>query len=202
MSNNTHNRPRSLVTRLFGLVAVLAIVFTHAAQASNTRADPELRDLLRETITESNSFHDRFDAEVWLVDMSTRLSRWLRDDQERLKILRLVHQEATRHDLNPELVLAVIHVESMFDRFAISSVGAQGLMQVMPFWKNEIGRPNDNLTQIETNLRYGTTILRHYIDKENGNLTRALARYNGSLGQTWYPERVFNALERYYQVNH
>ncbi len=183
-------------------VTALMLLLAIPTQASNTSPDPELRDMLKETVANSSSFHDRFDAEVWLMDMSTRVSRWLDSDRERLKILRLVHQEAMRHDLDPELVLAVIHVESMFDRFAISSVGAQGLMQVMPFWKNEIGRPEDNLTRIETNLRYGTTILRYYIDKEDGNLTRALARYNGSLGQTWYPERVFSALERYYRVNH
>ena len=191
-----------MIQSLIRLVAVLGIAATLPAQASNTNPDPELRDMLKETVADSSSFHDRFDAEVWLVDMSTRVSRWLDSDRERLKILRLVHQEAMRHELDPELVLAVIHVESMFDRFAISSVGAQGLMQVMPFWKNEIGRPEDNLTRIETNLQYGTTILRYYIDKEDGNLTRALARYNGSLGQTWYPERVFSALERYYRVNH
>jgi len=187
---------------LIRLVAVLGIAVTLPAQASNTEADPELRDMLKETVESSSSFHDRFDAEVWLVDMSTRVSNWLESDRERLRILQLVHQEAMRHELDPELVLAVIHVESLFDRFAISNVGAQGLMQVMPFWKEEIGRPEDNLTHIETNLRYGTTILRYYIDKEDGDLTRALARYNGSLGQTWYPERVFSALERYYRVNH
>ena len=97
-------------------------------------------------------------------------------------------------------MLAVIHTESAFDRFAISSVGAQGYMQVMPFWKNEIGRSEDNLTLAETNLRYGCTILSFYINKEKGNLTRGLARYNGSLGQTWYPEKVMNFWDNYWFV--
>ncbi|MFO7786171.1 MAG: lytic transglycosylase domain-containing protein [Halospina sp.] len=168
--------------------------------ATTTQPDPELRSKLREAVNASDSFDNRFDAEVWLVDMSGRTKRWLDNHNRRLNILRLVHREATRRGLSPEVVLAVIKVESGFDRFAISSAGAQGLMQVMPFWKKEIGRPDDNLTKIETNLVYGTTILSHYLDKEDGDLARALARYNGSTGKTWYPERVFNAFERYFRV--
>lgn len=170
------------------------------AAAQTREADPELLALLKEAAAENQSFVDRFEAEVWLLDMSNRVQRWIRDPQDRLEMLKLVHQEATRAELSPELVLAVIHVESLFDRFAISSVGAQGLMQIMPFWKNEIGRTEDNLMSPATNLRYGCTILRHYLDKEKGNLIRALARYNGSLGKYWYPERVMNAWEKYYFV--
>ncbi|MDX1588816.1 MAG: lytic transglycosylase domain-containing protein [Oleiphilaceae bacterium] len=180
----------------------LVLLWPAAALAEKPTDDPRLRQMLQEAITQSSSFQDRFDAEVWLVDMSSRIRRYVRDEEERLTILRLVHREATRHDLSPELVLAVIHVESLFERFAVSSAGAMGIMQIMPFWKNEIGREDDNLMRIETNLRYGTTILRYYIDRENGDLTRALARYNGSLGKTWYPERVFNALEQFYHVNY
>lgn len=142
------------------------------------------------TVVDADSFTDRFDAQVWLLDMSTRLEPIIKDPQERLELVRLVHQEATRAGLRPDLVMAVIHTESRFNRFAVSSVGAQGIMQVMPFWKAELGRPQDNLTDIATNLRYGCTILSHYLKRENGNLPRALARYNGSLGQTWYSNRV------------
>lgn len=179
----------------------LALVAPLPASGSTKQPDPELRRELRQAVNSADSFKDRFDAEVWLVDMSGRTDRWLEDDRRRMEILKLVHREATRQGLSPEIVLAVIQVESGFDRFAISSVGAQGLMQVMPFWKNEIGRPEDNLTKVDTNLRYGTTILSYYLEKENGNLSRALARYNGSTGKTWYPERVFNAFERYFRVN-
>ncbi|MGM0435126.1 MAG: lytic transglycosylase domain-containing protein [Pseudomonadota bacterium] len=182
---------------VFGLALLMAGPI-HAA--TTTQPDPELRSKLREAVNASDSFDNRFDAEVWLVDMSGRTKRWLDNHNRRLNILRLVHREATRRGLSPEVVLAVIKVESGFDRFAISSAGAQGLMQVMPFWKKEIGRPDDNLTKIETNLVYGTTILSHYLDKEDGDLARALARYNGSTGKTWYPERVFNAFERYFRV--
>lgn len=166
----------------------------NAQGATMERPDAELRALLVAAISQADSFEDRFDAEVWLTDMSTRLSGVVNDPEERVEILRRVHQEATRAELEPELVLAVIQVESNFDRFAISSAGAQGLMQVMPFWLDEIGRPGDNLFHIRTNLRMGCTILRHYLQKEQGHLSRALARYNGSTGQRWYPQRVFRAL--------
>jgi soluble lytic murein transglycosylase-like protein len=171
-----------------------------ARAATTERPDEELRALLVAAISRADGFEDRFDAEVWLMDMSTRLSAVVPDPGERVEILRRVHQEATRAKLDPELVLAVIQVESNFDRFAISSTGAQGLMQVMPFWLEEIARPEDNLFHIRTNLRLGCTILRHYLEKEKGHLSRALARYNGSTGQSWYPARVFRALRtRWYR---
>lgn len=184
------------------LLALLIWVFPAASLAGQQQpSDPALRALLKKTINESDSFVDRFDAEVWLVDMSGRLSRKIPDDKKRLTLLKLVHREASRAGLEPELVLALIQVESNFDRFAISRVGAQGLMQVMPFWKNEIGRPQDNLTQNSVNLKYGCTILKHYIDIEHGNLTRALARYNGSLGKLNYPEKVLDIWQKYWFVN-
>jgi soluble lytic murein transglycosylase-like protein len=112
------------------------------------------------------------------------------DETERMVILSSVFREAARQHIDPDLVLAVIHVESAFNRFAISSAGAQGLMQVMPFWRAEIGRPQDNLTEIDTNVQYGTAILAHYLDVANRDLIDALARYNGSRGRLKYPERV------------
>jgi len=158
--------------------------------------DPELREILREAAGAANSFDDRFDAEVWLTDMSARLERQVQDAEERVQILTRIHLEATRAGLAPELVLAVIEVESNFDRYAVSVAGALGLMQVMPFWLNEIGRPDDNLLHINTNLRYGCTILKFYLDKENGDLRRALGRYNGSLGRRKYPNKVIDKLTR------
>lgn len=158
--------------------------------------DPELRRILRNAIEEADSFTDRFAAEVWLKDMSARLADWVEDPAERLEILRLVHREATRAELPPELVLAVIEVESSFNRFAVSRVGAQGLMQIMPFWLEEIGHPEDNLFHTDTNLRMGCTILRYYLDMEDGDLRKALARYNGSAGKRTYPDKVFKALSK------
>ncbi|QKT02749.1 lytic transglycosylase domain-containing protein [Ectothiorhodospiraceae bacterium 2226] len=171
----------------FGLLLIGAPVAADADHGT-------LRAALADALAEPDTFEDRYAAEVWLVDMAHRLRHRIPDEAERIRLLRKVHQEAARVDLPPEVVLAVIQVESNFDRFAISVAGAQGLMQVMPFWLEELGRPDDNLFDLRTNLRMGCTILRHYLDRERGDLTRALARYNGSFGQTWYPERVYQAL--------
>ncbi len=187
-----------------GLLVSLSAVLTLPAgglAATVERPDDELRQILLEAASSSDSFGDRFDAEVWLTDMSRRLERQVRDPEERIRILTRVHYEARRAGLEPELVLAVIDVESNFDRYAVSVAGALGLMQVMPFWLDEIGRPGDNLLHIETNLRYGCTILKYYLDKENGDLRRALGRYNGSLGKRKYPNKVIDRLTRkWYKV--
>ena len=178
------------------IACILTLLLAPGALLADQQPDPELREILREAAGSATSFDDRFDAVVWLTDMSARLARQVRDDDERMKILTLVHAEAARAGLEPELVLAVIEVESNFDRYAVSVAGALGLMQVMPFWRNEIGRPGDNLIHAETNLRYGCTILKFYLDKEKGDLRRALGRYNGSLGQRAYPNLVIDKLTK------
>ncbi len=174
------------------MLALLLPAVAFAQQAPN----PELREILRKAASDADSFEDRFDAEVWLTDMSARLARQVRDPDERIRILTRVHYEASRADLAPELVLALIEVESNFDTYAVSRAGALGLMQIMPFWKNEIGRPDDNLIRLDTNLRYGCTILKFYIEKEKGDLRRALGRYNGSLGRRKYPNKVIDKLTK------
>ena len=176
----------------FSLLLLLAL--PAAASDQVEVPDDELRHLLVQAINESDSFGDRFDAEVWLVDMSKRLETHLPDNEKRLQLLKNIHYEAKRAELHPELVLAIIDVESRFDRFAISRAGAMGLMQIMPFWLKEIGRPGDNLFDIRTNLRMGCTILKYYLQKEKGDLTRALARYNGSLGSFRYTNKIYHAL--------
>jgi soluble lytic murein transglycosylase-like protein len=165
-----------------------------ASQAEEQPIDEELRQLLKSAIEASDSFSDRYEAEVWMVDMSHRLKSKVSDPEKRLRLLRQIHYEATRADLYPELVLAVIDVESNFNQFAISRAGAIGLMQVMPFWLDEIGHPQDNLFNLKTNLRMGCTILRYYLDVEKGDLTQALARYNGSKGSYRYTNKVFEVL--------
>jgi len=142
----------------------------------------------------TDSFPDQIAAQVWLTDMSTRLAKTLQNPFYRVDLLKVIHEEAIRAGLQPELVLAVIQVESNFDRFAISPVGARGLMQVMPFWIKEIGHPDDNLFIPRTNLRYGCAILRYYLELENNHINRALARYNGSIGQSRYPGLVMSAM--------
>lgn len=165
-------------------------------RAPTKSIDPDLIAAVKQAANQSTSFADVFDAQVWLVDMSGRLKRFVKQPQQRLQLLRKVHQYATQQKLPPELVLAVIEVESHFDRFAVSSAGAQGMMQIMPFWKREIGRPQDNLTDIDTNLRYGTAILSHYLKRAKNRWPEALARYNGSYGKMTYAIKVMNAWER------
>ena len=177
-------------------LALFAALLSGGAAVAEPAPDPELREALRQAASDSASFTDRFHGEVWLTDMSRRLARQVKDPEERIELLTLVHLEAARVELPPELVLAVIEVESNFDRYAVSVAGALGLMQVMPFWLNEIGRPDDNLLHTDTNLRYGCTILRFYLDKENGDLRRALGRYNGSLGKRKYPNKVIDKLSK------
>ena len=180
--------------RLAIVITAFLLTAWQPSAMSQESPDPELIELLRVAASEVDSFSDHFDAQVWLTDMSARLARQVRDPQERIEILQRVHREATLAEIPPELVLAVIDVESNFDRFAISVAGARGLMQIMPFWLDEIGRPDDNLMQIETNLRFGCTILKFYLDMEKGNIPRALGRYNGSLGKRKYPNKVLDKL--------
>ena len=145
------------------------------------------------------SFEDEMDGAVWLADMSTRLRRHITDEEERREFLITVHYEATRAGLDPQLVLALIQVESSFRKYAISKAGARGYMQVMPFWLEVIGDGADhNLFDLRTNLRYGCVILRHYLDIEKGNLFRALGRYNGSLGKARYPNLVHSKWKRHW----
>jgi len=176
---------------------VLVRVSRQQAQDDDRAA---LRRFLETTIAVSTSFDDRFAAEVWLVDMEARLAPFVPDAQRRLELLRQIHTAAMRADLPAELVLAVIEVESRFDRFAISRAGAQGLMQVMPFWKEEIGRPGDNLTQTDTNLDYGCRILQYYLEREDGALHRALAAYNGSSGSRRYSDKVKSAWRAHWRT--
>jgi len=180
-------------THLLPLALAALLLLTPVARAAEA-IDPALRERLRLAAAETDSFRDRFDGEVWLTDMSARLRPTVADDDFRIALLRNVHYEAARAMVEPELVLSVIHVESNFNPWAISRVGARGLMQVMPFWLKEIGRPGDNLFQPQTNLRYGCTILRYYLDKENGNQVRALMRYNGTRERK-YPAQVFRLLQ-------
>jgi soluble lytic murein transglycosylase-like protein len=190
-------RHPSRVAALLAAVLVAASAAQSAGRPEDARSgpDPELREILLVAIAEAESFEDRFDAEVWLTDMSARLARQVPDPVERLTILRTVHKHATHADVSPELVLAVIDVESNFDRFAISSASALGLMQVMPFWVPELGYKDKNdLFKIEVNVLLGCLILKYYLDMEKGDLVKGLARYNGSVGRRVYSDKVIQRL--------
>ncbi len=191
-------RLRTALGALLLLVACLAGTLLSgparaAAAIPEEGLSPALRDSLREALEEPESYEDPIDTLHWVLSMQQRLERYMPDRAARIDLLRKVRREATRTGLAPELILAVIQVESAFRPVAVSHAGARGLMQVMPFWKREIGEPSDNLLDQDTSLRYGATILAHYLKREKGDITDALARYNGSLGKTWYPERVMRA---------
>ena len=153
-----------------------------------------LQASIADTPASHHAFSNSLDAVNWLTEMAQRMEKRVPYLRTRLDLLRTVHYEALRAGLDPQLVLAIIHVESNFRKFAVSSAGARGYMQVMPFWVGLIGKKSDNLFNLRTNLRYGCVILRHYLDVEGGDLSRALGRYNGSLGKPEYPNLVLRAM--------
>jgi soluble lytic murein transglycosylase-like protein len=180
-------------------VGAIAVCWSwHPALAATPPVDPALLQALAAQLDDSASFTDSAEAQVWLLDMSIRLQRYVVDPQHRLTLLRTVHAAARANALPPELVLAVIEVESAFDAKAISSAGALGLMQVMPFWTRELGRDDDNLLDPRINIRYGCTILAHYLHQESGDWRRALNRYNGRLHNNGYGDKVLTRLRQHW----
>jgi len=137
-----------------------------------------------------------FEQTVWVKDIIATIRPWVTDANEASTIARWVYIYSKKQNLSPELILGIIAVESQFDHFAVSNVGAVGLMQVMPFWKKELGKPDDNLLSIETNVRYGCAIIRHYMDRYK-TLDRALGAYNGSLGRMKYPNKVYAKMKKF-----
>lgn len=186
--------------RALKLIAIAALLAPCAALAGAQAEEPlsaSVQASLQKAVSDRavSSLAHAPDADVrrWFTMMAPRLERQMANEGLRLDFLRTVHYEATRAGLDPELVLALIQVESAFRKYAVSTAGARGFMQVMPFWVTAIGNAEHNLFHLRTNLRYGCTILRHYLDIERGNLFRALGRYNGSLGQPEYPNLVLRA---------
>lgn len=165
-----------------------------------------VRASLHKAVADSASprlaFNNAAEGEAWLNSMSKRMERRIPDAEQRREFLTTVHYEATRAGLDPQMVLGLIQVESGFKKYAVSSASARGYMQIMPFWVKLIGTPDHNLFHLRTNLRFGCTILRHYVDIEKGNLYRALGRYNGSLGQPEYPNLVLGAWKNHWAWNY
>ena len=179
------------------LLLVFGMLYACAAQAGGqiyTPLSASVHAALQRSVSDHAApklaFATQYEADFWLNEMSRRLQNKLPDAKYRLDFLKTVHYEATRAGLDPELVLGLIEVESSFKKYAVSKVGARGYMQVMPFWVNEIGTKEQDLFHLRVNLRYGCTILRHYLDMEKGDLFRALGRYNGTLGKPGYPNLV------------
>ena len=172
------------------------------AQREETLSD-DVASVMRQAVNNVNPprlvFASAAEGQRWLNEMSSRLARFVADEYGRKRLLTNIQYESARAGLDTQLILGLIEVESAFRQYAISAVGARGLMQVMPFWQRHIGTPEHNLFDVRTNLRYGCTILRHYRNVERGNMTRALARYNGSLGRSVYSDTVIGAWQRRWQ---
>ena len=195
------------MARLVGSVCPLALALllaapglVHAGAQVYQPLSASVRASLNKSIADHSvpflAFATETEARLWLTAMSKRLAKRIVDRLEREEFLVTVHYEAKRAGLDPQLVLGLIQVESNFRKYAVSRAGARGFMQVMPFWVPLLGRRDDNLFHLRTNLRYGCVILRHYLDIENGDLYRALGRYNGSLGKPEYPTQVVRAWQR------
>jgi soluble lytic murein transglycosylase-like protein len=185
------------------LILALCLPFSaHAGAQKEEALSASVRSMLQRAVADQAApklaFSSQQEAQLWLDEMSQRLAKRIPDANYRFDLLSTVHYEATRAGLDPHLVLGLIEVESGFRKYAISKSGARGYMQVMPFWTKSIGSGEQNLFHLRTNLRYGCTILRHYLDVEKGDLYRALGRYNGSLGKPEYPNLVKAAWHKHW----
>lgn len=179
--------------------AAAALCACPGARADQQR-DPALREVVAHAITQAQCFTDQYDSAVWYTLMEPRLRAIVRDQTERLEILKQVYCETHRPGearLPPGLVMALIAVESRFDRWAVSPAGAVGLMQVMPFWPEQLGMHRYELTHVAPNLHMGCAILRYYLGHEHNDVRKALARYNGSPGKRDYPDLVLSAWRRW-----
>jgi len=191
------------VRRLALALCLAAALLPAAAHAGAQQYEPlaaSVQAALHEAIADRAAPEPQFPSVQekvnWLTEMSSRLTRRMPDREARLEFLKTVYYEAKRAGLDPQMVLGLIQVESGFKKYSVSSAGARGYMQVMPFWVRLIGSKDNNLFHMRTNLRFGCTILRHYLDIENGDIYRALGRYNGSLGKPEYPNMVRGAWEK------
>jgi soluble lytic murein transglycosylase-like protein len=176
------------------MLFALGLLASAGAAARTTEPDPALIALVQKAADDTADFQDEYDEQVWLSTMSLRMVDLVPEQDERTRLLRMIHKEATRAQVPPQLVLALIQVESKFDPYAVSKAGAVGLMQIMPFWLKLIGREHDSLVHAQTNLRMGCTILKYYLGKSHGDIRAALQRYNGATVGIDYSDRVLKAL--------
>ena len=182
------------------LAALALLSVGSSAARADQQKDPELREVVQRTIAQAECFEDRYESEVWYKMMEPRLRKRVPDRDERMAILKNVFCEANRPGeirIPPGLVMAIIDIESSFNRYAVSNAGAVGLMQVMPFWPENLGMRRHQLIRAPENIRMGCAIFRAYMKRENGNIARALARFNGSVGQRWYSDKVISQWTRW-----
>jgi soluble lytic murein transglycosylase-like protein len=204
--------PPGLMALMMPFAAIVFFCCGNQAMAGNQKEEAladSVRIALSNAIADARPPKPKFDDIKerikylhWLGEMSGRLKHKLTDAQVRREFLETVWYEAKRAGLDPSMVLGLIQVESAFRKYAMSHVGARGYMQVMPFWTRVIGdRDTRKLFHMQTNLRYGCSILRMYIDMEKGDLFLALGRYNGSRGRPEYPDAVLSAWKRWEYVH-
>lgn len=195
------NLINSTIKRILCIFILCLSTHCYSSQQKYEEMKDETKQMLSRAISdmapEINSFSNFEEQKAWIEAQEQFLIKKIPSEFERHSLLKSIHYEATRAGLEPELILGLIEIESNFKKYAISSVSARGIMQVMPFWIDVIGENGHNLFHTRTNLRYGCVILKHYLDMENGNMFRALGRYNGSLGQSKYPDAVQNASQKY-----
>lgn len=196
--------PRARRRWLLGALGSVALAAYRAAHAGAQVEEP-LADAVRSALSAAiaggapprpsfTHIDERLAYLRWLGETSERLKRRTPDHRARIEFLEAAWYESRRAGLDTALVLGLIQVESGFRKHAISSAGARGYMQVMPFWTRLIGDGDaGRLFHLQTNLRFGCTILRHYLDRERGDLFLALGRYNGSRGRAPYPNAVLAA---------
>ncbi|OHC81572.1 MAG: transglycosylase [Sideroxydans sp. GWF2_59_14] len=193
---------KSMITLSLAAAGLCFAVAAQAGAQKEEKLSASVRSMLHRAVADQAApklaFSSQQEAQLWLDEMSQRLAKRIPDANYRFDLLSTVHYEAMRAGLDPHLVLSLIEVESGFRKYAVSKVGARGYMQVMPFWTKAIGTSDQNLFHLRTNLRYGCTILRYYLDKEKGDLYRALGRYNGSLGKPEYPNLVKAAWHKHW----
>ncbi|HEV2227637.1 MAG TPA: lytic transglycosylase domain-containing protein [Steroidobacteraceae bacterium] len=193
-------RCRRAAGALRALLLVGALALGGECARADQQLDPALREVVAHAIAQAQCFTDHYDSAVWYTLMEPRLRPIVKDRAERLEILKQVYCETHRPGearLPPGLVMALIAVESRFDRWAVSSAGAVGLMQVMPFWPERLGMRRYELVRVAPNVHMGCAILRYYLGYEHNDVRKALARYNGSPGKRDYPDRVLTAWRRW-----
>ncbi len=189
-----------LATILLAMLCSALAPLARSAPAADAQRDPELRAVLEHAIDQAECFEDRYDSAVWYKMMEPRLRKAVPDREERMAILKNVFCEANRPGearIPPGLVMAIIDIESRFNRWAVSYAGAVGLMQVMPFWPETLGMRRHQLVKVSENIRMGCAIFRYYLKREKNHIGRALARYNGSTGKRWYSDKVVDAWSRW-----
>lgn len=183
------------------LLLPISSTFVYSAEQKYEVMKNETKLMLKQAVSDSqptvSSFVNNKEKQNWLLKYDNLVGKYIKDAKYREELLLSIHYEATRAGLDPNLIMALIYVESRFNKYSLSNAGARGLMQVMPFWVDIIGEKSHNVFYIRTNLRYGCTILKHYLEKENGNMQRALQRYNGSLGVKTYSDKVYMTMESF-----